>query len=160
MKISTTRGGKKIIEPDSKGMAFAKQLIMKKKILVADDDPGIRDIFKIILEKAGYEIELKEDAGEILKNQFGIPDLFLIDKLLSGIDGLDICRHLKENPDTSDIPVVMISASPDIGISSAKAGADDFIEKPFDISHLLQVIDRNIQNNQRRKSYKRDIVKK
>ncbi len=117
---------------------------MREKILIADDDPGIRDIFQIVLTKAGYDLEIKEDAGEIFKNDFTMPDLFLIDKLLSGVDGLDVCRFLKNNPDTCDIPVVMVSASPDIGVSAIKAGADDFVEKPFDLSHLLKVIERNI----------------
>jgi DNA-binding response OmpR family regulator len=117
---------------------------MKKKILVADDDPGIRDIFKIIFEKAGYNIEIKDDAEDVLKNNFTIPDIFLIDKLLSGYDGLDICRYLKSNPLTCHIPVIMVSASPDIGITAMKAGADDFVEKPFDLKYLLKVIERNI----------------
>ena len=142
MKI--TRRGKKIIEPGDKGMAFAKLLIMKHRILIADDDESIRDIFKIILAKAGYDIEVKEDANEIFKNNFKIPDLFLIDKLLSGVDGLDVCRYLKNNSTTSNIPVVMVSASPDIGAMAVKAGADDFVEKPFDLKYLLKVIERNI----------------
>ncbi|HEY5968473.1 MAG TPA: response regulator [Chitinophagaceae bacterium] len=117
---------------------------MKKKILVADDDPGIRDIFKIIFERAGYSIEVKDDAEDVLKNNFTIPDVFLIDKLLSGYDGLDICRYLKGDPRTSHIPVIMVSASPDIGVTAVKAGADDFVEKPFDLKYLLKVIERNI----------------
>ena len=118
---------------------------MKHKILIADDDPGIRDIFKIILTKAGYDIEVKEDANEIFENKFNIPDLFLVDKLLSGVDGLDICHYLKSNEQTSHIPVIMVSASPDIGVAAVKAGADDFIEKPFEFSNLLKVIERNIE---------------
>jgi CheY-like chemotaxis protein len=144
MKIKTTKRGKKIVEPADKGMAFAKPLIMKQKILIADDDESIRDIFNIILVKAGYEIEVKEDANEIFKNNFKIPDLFLIDKLLSGVDGLEVCRHLKNNPTTRNIPVVMVSASPDIGTLAIKAGADDFVEKPFELTYLLKVIERNI----------------
>jgi len=144
MKVKITRRGKKIIEPGDKGMAFAKLLIMKHRILIADDDESIRDIFKIILAKAGYDIEVKEDANEIFKNNFKIPDLFLIDKLLSGVDGLDVCRYLKSNPTTGNIPVVMVSASPDIGAMAVKAGADDFVEKPFDLKYLLKVIERNI----------------
>ena len=134
----------KTIEASARGINFAKPLTMKKKILVADDDPGIRDIFKIIFERAGYSIEIKDDAEDVLKNNFTIPDVFLIDKLLSGYDGLDICRHLKSNPLTSHIPVIMVSASPDIGITAIKAGADDFVEKPFDLKYLLKVIERNI----------------
>ena len=125
-------------------MAFAQPLLMKHRILVADDDSSIRDIFKIILVRAGYDLELIEDANEIFNNNFKIPDLFLIDKLLSGVDGLEVCRYLKDNPDTCNIPVVMVSASPDIGVSAIKAGADDFIEKPFELTYLLKVIERNI----------------
>jgi len=154
MKVKITRRGKKIIEPGDKGMAFAKLLIMKHRILIADDDESIRDIFKIILAKAGYDIEVKEDANEIFKNNFKIPDLFLIDKLLSGVDGLDVCRYLKSNPTTGNIPVVMVSASPDIGAMALKAGADDFVEKPFELSYLLKVIERNISNSKSKRSLK------
>jgi DNA-binding response OmpR family regulator len=126
------------------GISFATSLLMKKKILVADDDPGLQDIFKIILERAGYEVEIKEDGKDILRKKFRIPDLFLIDKLLSGMDGLAVCEFLKMFSQTKNIPVIMISASPDIGILSQKAGADDYIEKPFDIYHLLKVIERHI----------------
>jgi len=146
MKMKTTKRGKKIIEPSDKGITFAKSLTMKHKILIADDDPGIRDIFNIILVKAGYDIEVKDDANEIFKNKFRIPDLFIVDRLLSGVDGLDVCRYLKSNDQTKNIPVVMVSASPDIGILAVKAGADDFVEKPFEISYLLKVIERNISN--------------
>ena len=128
----------------NKGITFALPVPMKYKILIADDDPGIRDIFKIVLTKAGYDIEVKEEASEIFKNNFKIPDLFLIDKLLSGVDGLEVCRHLKNNPTTRNIPVVMVSASPDIGTLAIKAGADDFVEKPFELTYLLKVIERNI----------------
>jgi DNA-binding response OmpR family regulator len=144
MKMKTTRRGKKIIEPDDKGITFAKPITMKHKILVADDDPGIRDIFNIILAKAGYDIEIVDDANDIFKNKFRIPDLFLVDRLLSGVDGLDVCRYLKSNEQTSHVPVVMVSASPDIGVLAVKAGADDFVEKPFELSYLLKVIERNI----------------
>src|SRR5687767_3964083 len=144
MKIKTTRGKRKIIEPDDKGINFVQPLTMKRKILIADDDASIRDIFSIVLAKAGYDIEIKEDAQEIFSNKFKLPDLFLIDRLLSGVDGLDVCRYLKGNEQTSEIPVVMVSASPDIGVLAVKAGADDFIEKPFELAYLLRVIERNI----------------
>ena len=145
----------KSIKASERGINFAKPLTMKKKILVADDDPGIRDIFKIIFERAGYSIEIKGDAEDVLKNNFTIPDVFLIDKLLSGYDGLDICRYLKSNPLTSHIPVIMVSASPDIGITAIKAGADDFVEKPFDLKYLLKVIERNISRAKNERSLRK-----
>jgi DNA-binding response OmpR family regulator len=149
------RKGGKIIEPEDRGTTFAQPLAMKRKILVADDDPAIRDIFKIILAKAGYDIEVKGDASEIFKNKFRIPDLFLIDRLLSCVYGLDVCRYLKGNKRTSQIPVVMVSASPDIGVSAVKAGADDFIEKPFDLTYFLKVIERNISRAKSERLLKR-----
>jgi len=130
-------------------------MLSKKKILVVDDDPVIRDVFKIILEAAGYEVELTGDGRELLKNQFSPPHLFLIDKLLSGVNGLDICKHLKAQKATKNIPVIMISASPGIAGQSAEAGADDHIEKPFDRSHLLKVVSRNISNG-RINGYKKE----
>ena len=60
----------KQIKASEKGINFAQPLTMKKKILVADDDPGIRDIFKIIFERAGYSIEIKDDAEDVLRNNF------------------------------------------------------------------------------------------
>ena len=157
MRMKTNKLGKKAVQPISKGIVFAKTLPMKKRILIADDDAGIRDIFKIIFEKAGYEVDIREDAGDILKNNFLIPDIFLIDKLLSGIDGLDICRYLKSNPRTFNIPLIMISASPDIGIQSARAGADGFIEKPFDLSYLLEVVESNINRSRNKKLSKTSL---
>ena len=157
--MKTTKREKKTIEPNSKGIVFAKTLPVRKRILIADDDPGIRDIFKLIFERYGYEIDLKEDATELLKNNFFLPDVFLIDKLLSGADGLDICVRLKNNPITRNIPVIMVSASPDIGIQSEKAGADDFIEKPFDLNHLLEVVERNIQKGKKKRSAKKILSK-
>lgn len=113
---------------------------MVKRILVADDDPGIQDIFKIILESAGYTVEIISNGENILRDNYIVPDLFLLDKRLSGIDGIDICLHLKSQATTAHIPVIMISANPGIGVLSQEAGADDFIEKPFDIKHLLEMV--------------------
>ena len=113
---------------------------------MADDDPGIRDIFKIIFERAGYAIEVKEDGRDILKNNYTRPDLFLIDKQLSGMDGLDLCRYLKTHPSTKNIPVIIVSASPDIGLSAKKAGADDYIEKPFEMKYLLKLVERHLHS--------------
>jgi DNA-binding response OmpR family regulator len=127
---------------------------MKCKILIADDDPGIRDIFQIVLVKAGYDIEVKGDVKDIFENKFKIPDLFLVDRLLSGTDGLDVCRYLKTNELTKQIPVVMVSASPEIGVVALKAGADDFIEKPFELNYLLEVIQRNIEQARNEKLLK------
>jgi len=140
------RRAKTIIVPGNSKIVIAKTLVMKKKIFVADDDPGIRDIFSIIFKKAGYDVELTGDAEDVLKNKFTLPDIFLIDKQLSGYNGLDLCVYLKNNPRTKDIPVIMVSAAPDIDILSKQAGADAFIEKPFDMGELLKLISGCIES--------------
>jgi CheY-like chemotaxis protein len=129
-----------------KQSAFLNEPItMKQRILIADDDESIRDIFQLILGNAGYEIEITSNGENILNNSYVVPDLFLLDKQLAGHNGLDICMHLKNNPETKDIPVIMISASPDIGPLSIAAGADAYIEKPFEIEYLRSVIRHYIQ---------------
>jgi CheY-like chemotaxis protein len=121
---------------------------IKKKILIADDDPGIQDIFSIIFENAGFAVEMKENGQDLLKNKFALPDVFLIDKQLSGYNGLDICRHLKNQAATKNIPVIMISASPNIGALSKEAGADAFIEKPFEVKDLLRLVNFYANGNE------------
>ena len=116
----------------------------KKNIVITDDDPGIRDIFKIIFETAGYDVQLITNGDDLLNNKFDIPDLFLLDKQLSGIDGIDICRYLKKQNTTSHLPVIMISANPHIGKLAEEAGADAYIEKPFEVKYLLEMVERYI----------------
>lgn len=117
-------------------------LTMKKKILITDDDEGIQDIFKIIFERAGYDVEILAEPLPILKNNFASPDLFLLDRQLSGYDGLSICRFLKNQSSTKDIPVIIVSATPGIDKLANEAGADDFIEKPFQMKDLLSLVEK------------------
>ena len=117
---------------------------MKKKILIIDDDPSILDILRIVFEKAGYEVIIESDGQAILDNKFETPDIILLDRFLSGIDGLDICRHLKNDLRSKHIPIIMVSASPDIAITAMNAGADRFIEKPFEIVEILKCIEEVI----------------
>ena len=113
-----------------------------KKILITDDDQGIQDIFKLILEQAGYEVQVYGDASFILENIYTCPDLFILDKKLRGKDGLQICKFLKSQSFTKDIPVIIISATHGIEKLAKEAGADDFIEKPFEIKDLLNMVEK------------------
>jgi DNA-binding response OmpR family regulator len=117
-----------------------------KTIMIADDDPGILDAICIMLEFEGYKVYCTPDGAEILSMHGNLPDLLLLDIWMSGIDGRDICKQLKQNPITNKLPVVMISASRDIERSALEAGADDFLAKPFEIDDLLNKIERNLLN--------------
>ncbi|MEO6837706.1 MAG: response regulator [Ginsengibacter sp.] len=115
---------------------------MKKKILITDDDEDVQDIYKIIFEKAGYDVAVYAEAFSVFENKYKRPDLFILDKQLSGQDGLQLCAFLKGQVSTKDIPVIIVSATPGIGELALKAGADDFIEKPFQIKDLLQKVEK------------------
>jgi CheY-like chemotaxis protein len=110
-----------------------------KTIIFADDDPTVLDVVTLILEDE-YRVVVYPSGDKLLTNEFEKPDLFLLDKQLSGTDGLEICRFLKGQPATRDIPVIMISAVPNIAGMAKAAGADDYIEKPFPIRQLRQLI--------------------
>lgn len=115
---------------------------MLKKILIADDDPGIVDAVEMMLSFSGYDVSSTYDGRDALKlSNEQLPDLFLLDIWMSGVDGRDICRELKESVETRHIPVLMISASNDIHTSAIDAGADDFMTKPFDMQQLIDKID-------------------
>jgi CheY-like chemotaxis protein len=113
---------------------------MSKKILVADDDPAILDALKMMLELEGYEVDTTVDGETIYKMEKEYPDLLLLDIWMSGQDGREICKYLKNNPYTNKISVILISASRDIKQSAIDAGADDFIAKPFQMKELLDKV--------------------
>jgi DNA-binding response OmpR family regulator len=108
-----------------------------KRIFIIEDDESVQKILTLMFEKAGYEIEISADGSSIYKDAQRWPDLFLLDKHIIGRDGLDICRYLKSNQSTREIPVIMLSATPGIEPLARDAGADDFMEKPFNSSALM-----------------------
>jgi DNA-binding response OmpR family regulator len=118
-----------------------------KKITLVEDDPGIQDVIRLILNRDGYEVIVYSNGHNLLNNDFEIPDLILLDRQLSGLDGLDICRFLKQQANTKDIPVILLSANPQIGVLAKNAGADDFLEKPFNIQDLKNIVTRYITKN-------------
>lgn len=115
-----------------------------KTIIIIDDDPDILDVFKLVFERAGYSVTAFNSGDAVLNNKFDEPDIFIIDKQLSGADGLDICRYLKKRELKLNTPVIMFSASPYIEKLAAEAGADDFLEKPFKTKTLLQLVEKHL----------------
>jgi DNA-binding response OmpR family regulator len=111
-----------------------------KRIICADDDPSLQEVFPLIFGRAGYEVTMYSNGDELLGNSFEMPDLFLLDKQLSGISGMEICRFLKSQSATKDIPVIIVSASPDLNKLAREAGADDYIEKPFKMKEMLALL--------------------
>ena len=116
---------------------------MKEKslILVLDDDPDICIMIKMVLDYYGYDAmdaENEENARKIISSNH--VDLLIMDMLLSGVDGTDICRQLKNDKATSSIPILMFSAHPTAKETCLAAGADDFISKPFEMNDMMDKI--------------------
>ena len=110
-------------------------------ILVVDDDPDIGNMLKMMLEFKGYAVTLlnrADDTETVLKNQ--PMDLAILDMLIAGIKGTDVCAGIRRNKDFEHLPVLMISALPDARKSCIDAGASEFISKPFEMSELLSKI--------------------
>jgi len=109
-----------------------------EKILVVDDDPDIGMMLKMMLEFKGHNAvvaESEEQANKLLhENDI---HLIIMDMLLSGANGTDICMRLKKDPETNHIPILMISAHPNAKEICLAAGATDFILKPFDMHVIL-----------------------
>jgi len=114
--------------------------LMSKKILVVDDDESIVEVIQLLLESEGYQVESSLNGDCIPNFPGGTPDLILLDVLLSGKDGREICKRLKSDPETAHIPVIMLSAHIDANRLMRDSGADDFIEKPFDIDDFIAVV--------------------
>lgn len=111
-----------------------------KTILLVEDDPSIQDAMQLIFDKSEFHLIICSNVEELQLENMLVPDLYLIDKQLSGGDGLEICRTLKANEKTKSVSVIMLSASPNIKHLAAEAGADGSIEKPFKIAHLLEQV--------------------
>ncbi len=118
------------------------------RVLIIDDDIDALRIMKQILAKEGYEVEILSRWHESFEKIKSFqPNLILLDILLSGIDGRHICRQVKSNEHTKNIPIILVTATPDIAKSIGDSGADDYIEKPFTIDYLINKIKTLIDHN-------------
>jgi len=112
----------------------------QKTILIADDDKDIVDSITAILDHSGYEVLNVMDGTSVMQAVKALPDLILLDIQMPGHDGPTVCRQLKRQASTKDIPVIIVSASMDVQQKAEQAGADDYLEKPFDIDVLQQKV--------------------
>lgn len=115
---------------------------MAKKIMIADDDSGILDAMSQMLEGVGYEVVVSVDGESIEKIHDNLPDLLLLDIWMSGLNGRDICKKLKNQELTKHIPIIMVSANKDTKGIAKEAGANDFLAKPFEMDELLAMAEK------------------
>jgi DNA-binding response OmpR family regulator len=109
-------------------------------VLVADDDPDIRELVVFKLEQAGYTVHAVGDGEAALAATMALtPDLILLDVMMPGLNGFEVCRRLRANQNTATTPVIMLTArAQEADVESGFAvGADDYIVKPFSPRELL-----------------------
>ena len=122
---------------------------MGKKILLVDDDPDFVDAVKSVVEGAGYDVSVaydgKEALEEVAKTKF---DLIILDVMMPEVNGHEACKKLKENPDTAEIPVILLTAVASRVTSSTythrdmlESEAEDYIAKPVEPEVLLSRIE-------------------
>ncbi|MBN1384345.1 MAG: response regulator [Elusimicrobia bacterium] len=118
---------------------------MAKRILVADDEPDIVIVLKRYLELDGYEITVGHDGKNALsKLADGKFDLLILDVMMPEMNGWEVCKKIKGDPKTKDIPVIILTAKSQNtdALMSFECGADEYVTKPFDYPELSQIIKR------------------
>ena len=120
------------------------------KVLIVDDDKNICDLLRLYLEKEGYSVILSHDGEEaVVKFNALKPDIVLLDVMLPGLDGWQVCREIRKK---SNIPILMITAKSDTfdKVLGLELGADDYIVKPFDTKEVIariKAIARRVGNS-------------
>ncbi|HHE55019.1 MAG TPA: response regulator transcription factor [Caldithrix abyssi] len=112
----------------------------KAKIFIVDDEEDILDLVDYVLSKEGYTVERFHTGEEILRKvKSDLPNLILLDLMLPGVDGLDVCKLLKRTSNTANIPIIMLTAKGEEAdiVTGLELGADDYIPKPFSTKILL-----------------------
>jgi CheY-like chemotaxis protein len=120
--------------------------VTDKKVLVADDEQAITELVAFALELEGFQVIQAPDGLEALRLvREERPNLAMIDIMMPGMDGREVSRRIKDNPETSHIPVLLFSAAPNPDIAEAKA--DGFMPKPFDVGQLVESVRQYIRKS-------------
>ena len=114
--------------------------MLKQLIFAVDDEIHIQQLVRFNLEANGYKVITFDNGEDMLKEvKNSAPDLFILDLMLPGIDGLEICKQLRTNPETKNVPIIMLTAKSDEfdKVLGLELGADDYLTKPFSVRELI-----------------------
>jgi DNA-binding response OmpR family regulator len=117
----------------------------KPRILIVDDDPVIVRLLQINFRLEGYEVDAASRGEEALRMvQEHRPDVVVLDVMMPGLDGWEVCRQLKANPEVRHVPVIFLSAraQDEDRQRGYSLGVDEYVTKPFDPAHLVEIVDR------------------
>ena len=112
---------------------------MPQKILVVDDDRDSLKLIGLMLQRHGYQITVAQTGAQALsKAETELPDLIILDVMMPDIDGYEVCRRLRANPQTAHLPIIMFTAKTQVTdkVAGFQAGADDYLTKPIHPAEL------------------------
>ncbi len=127
-------------------------MAMREKILIVDDEPNMLRLLGLALDHEGYQIVVALDADQAMaKVQGETPDLIILDVMLPRVSGLELCQRLRQLPQTSNVPIIMLSAKGEVAdkIAGLKAGADEYIVKPVDMAEMVARVAALLERTQR-----------
>lgn len=116
---------------------------MKKRVLIFDDDADILEVCSIVLEASDFEVAMQRSCEDIIfkVQDFG-PDVILMDNKIAPLGGIRASQEIRASAEYAGLPIVFFSANQDVAGLAAEAGADYFIEKPFDLDVLVRLINQ------------------
>ncbi len=118
---------------------------MNPRVLIADDDDGLRALFRLVLQRAGFEVSEAANGEQVLALAAASPPtIILLDIMMPGMNGFEVCQRLKSDRHTGSVPVILVSAMEDVARLNDvfKAGADDCIKKPISPRDLADQVKR------------------
>jgi DNA-binding response OmpR family regulator len=113
---------------------------MPKRILIADDDPDMVEMLRLALHGEGYAIRTAVTGGEaVRKALISPPDLVVLDLIMPGLHGFNVCERMRRDPATASVPIIMVTSLPGElpRLAGMEVGADMYIRKPFEIQELI-----------------------
>jgi len=125
---------------------------MPQKILIVDDDVQTLKLVGLILDRNGYDIVVGQSGEQALeKARTEAPDLVILDIMMPGIDGYDVCRKLRADPDTADLPIILFTAKAEVQdkVAGFEAGADDYVSKPVHPDELVSRVEALLSRSSR-----------
>lgn len=134
----------------------------KELVYVVEDDVHIQQLLQYNLEAAGYKVLVFESGESLAKElQTSLPALFLLDIMLPGMDGLEICRQLRSDPRSKDIPIIILTAKSEEfdKVLGLELGADDYITKPFSVRELTARVKALFRRTAKSASPDSDIIR-
>lgn len=129
-------------------MVIAESVSPAPLVLVADDDQDILDAVGMLLEDEGFRVITIDQCQEVFEQvKENHPDVVMLDIWMSGCSGKEMCARIKQDVTIRDTPVILFSANRDIVSMAEEAGADDYLEKPFEMDDLLAKLAKFVSRN-------------